>query len=51
MLNAGCSVLVAGHTNTERGYLKRVAAHLESSLPGLRTHCSTADRDILVAVP
>ena len=51
MLNAGCSVLLAGHTNTERGYLKRVAARLEKALPGLRTHCSTADRDILVAMP
>ncbi len=51
MLNAGCSVLLAGHTNTERGYLKRLAARLKSILPGLVTHCSTADRDILVAVP
>ncbi len=51
MLNAGCSVLLAGHTNTERGYLKRLAKRLTAALPGLATHCSTADRDILVAVP
>lgn len=51
MLNAGCSVLLAGHTNTERGYLKRLAAKLRETLPGLTTHCSTADRDILVAIP
>jgi putative NIF3 family GTP cyclohydrolase 1 type 2 len=51
MLNAGCSVLLAGHTNTERGYLKRLAKRLMAALPGLTTRCSTADRDILVAVP
>lgn len=51
MLNAGCSVLLAGHTNTERGYLRRLATRLQSILPGLQTHCSVADRDILVAVP
>lgn len=49
-LHNGMSVILAGHTNTERGYLPRLAARLSSMLPGLRAVVSTADRDPLVIV-
>lgn len=41
----GCSVVLAGHTNTERGYLPRLAARLAEALPGLDARVSAADRD------
>ncbi len=41
----GCAVILAGHTNTERGYLPRLARALSESLPGLEARVSTADRD------
>jgi dinuclear metal center YbgI/SA1388 family protein len=43
----GLEVLLAGHTNTERGYLPRLAADLADRLPGLDCVVSTADRDPL----
>lgn len=46
-LHRGVSVLLAGHTNTERGYLPRLARRLGESLPGARVEISRADRDIL----
>lgn len=46
----GIGVIVAGHTNTERGYLPRLAARLERALPGVLFVCSRADRDILVSL-
>ncbi len=49
-LNQGLSVLLAGHTNTERGYLPRLAERLRERLPGLVTHLSTADQDILFVI-
>jgi putative NIF3 family GTP cyclohydrolase 1 type 2 len=42
----GLEILLAGHTNTERGYLPRLATAMESS--GLSVLISTADRDPLV---
>ena len=49
-LQAGVNVILAGHTNTERGYLPRLASRLEAELPGLRTIVSVEDRDPLVVV-
>jgi dinuclear metal center YbgI/SA1388 family protein len=43
----GLEVLLAGHTNTERGYLPRLAGDLATRLPGLECIVSTADRDPL----
>ncbi len=47
LLNAGLSVILAGHTNTERGYLPRLADLVKGKLPGLSTIVSTEDRDPL----
>jgi len=44
---AGCAVLLAGHTNTERGYLTRLAQRLGERLPGLELVLSERDRDPL----
>ncbi len=41
----GCSVILAGHTNTERGYLPRLASNMMEALPGLDARVSAADRD------
>ncbi|MFI4897555.1 MAG: Nif3-like dinuclear metal center hexameric protein, partial [Phycisphaerales bacterium JB059] len=46
-LHRGVSVLLAGHTNTERGYLPRLARMLSESLSGARVEISRADQDIL----
>lgn len=43
----GISVLLAGHTNTERGYLPRLAARLGERLPDADIRVSEADTDIL----
>lgn len=43
-LDRGCSVLLAGHTQTERPYLPVFASRLEAALPGLRVLVSTEDR-------
>lgn len=43
----GVSVLLAGHTNTERGYLPRLAERLAQAVPGLDCRLSAADRDPL----
>lgn len=42
-LDSGMSVILAGHTQTERGYLPRLAARLEGMLPGVR--CVVSRRD------
>ncbi len=48
---AGMSILLAGHSNTERGYLKRLAVRLEDLLgEGVDVRVSEADRDHIVAV-
>ncbi len=46
-LHRGVSVLLAGHTNTERGYLPRLARMLSASLSGARVEISRRDQDIL----
>ncbi len=48
--HAGMSVLLAGHSNTERGYLQRLRGRLEEMLPKADVRVSTADRDHIVAV-
>jgi putative NIF3 family GTP cyclohydrolase 1 type 2 len=45
---AGVSVLLAGHTNTERGYLPRLEAQLIKLCPKIETIISESDRDCLV---
>lgn len=48
---AGMSILLAGHSNTERGYLKRLAGRLEEMLgDGVDIRVSDLDRDYIVAV-
>ncbi|MCC6660784.1 MAG: Nif3-like dinuclear metal center hexameric protein [Phycisphaerales bacterium] len=47
-LDAGMSVLLAGHTNTERGYLPRLARRLLAELPGAEVVVSTADKSPFV---
>jgi dinuclear metal center YbgI/SA1388 family protein len=49
-LHAGMSVILAGHTNTERGYLPRLARRIEAQLPGIKALVSVSDRDPLVRV-
>lgn len=46
---AGINILLAGHTNTERGYLPRLAAKLLEHLKGADIRISTTDRDQIVA--
>lgn len=46
----GASVILAGHTNTERGWLKVLARRLRHELPGVECTVSRADRDPLRAV-
>ena len=43
----GCSVILAGHTNTERGWLKILQRRLRSMLPGVAFESSRTDRDPL----
>ena len=43
-LSRGCSVVLAGHTNTERGYLPRLAGLLRQRLPGIDARVSKADQ-------
>jgi len=49
-LHEGMHVLLAGHTNTERGYLSRLADRLQQELPGIQTRISKRDRDPLVVL-
>lgn len=49
-LNAGTSVILAGHTNTERGYLPRLARRLSAALPGASVVVSQQDRSPRVPV-
>ncbi|MFG0305948.1 MAG: Nif3-like dinuclear metal center hexameric protein [Phycisphaerales bacterium JB040] len=46
-LHAGVGVMLAGHTNTERGYLPRLARRLGQRLPGLELRVSEEDKDLL----
>jgi len=43
----GCTVMLAGHTNTERGYLKQLRKTLVSRLPGLKLTIAKRDVDPL----
>jgi dinuclear metal center YbgI/SA1388 family protein len=43
--HAGISVLLAGHTNTERGYLPRLKSQLSDILPDMDICISKLDRD------
>ncbi|MBU6412344.1 MAG: Nif3-like dinuclear metal center hexameric protein [Planctomycetes bacterium] len=49
-LRRGLGVILAGHTNTERGYLPRLAQKLKSALPGCKTLVSRTDKDPLRVV-
>ncbi|QQS07790.1 MAG: Nif3-like dinuclear metal center hexameric protein [Phycisphaerales bacterium] len=49
-LNAGMSVILGGHTPTERGYLSRYSLQIQRELPGLHTIVSKADRDVLISL-
>ncbi len=43
----GCTVVLAGHTNTERGYLKRLRTVMTKRLPDLDVRVARRDRDPL----
>jgi dinuclear metal center YbgI/SA1388 family protein len=43
----GCSVILGGHTNTERGFLPRYADMIRARCPELVVHVSRADRTAL----
>ncbi len=45
----GMGVILAGHSNTERGYLKRLAARLSKELPGVAV--VTSQRDVSPFTP
>jgi putative NIF3 family GTP cyclohydrolase 1 type 2 len=47
---AGCTVVLAGHTNTERGYLKVLRKRLAADLPGVAISISRRDSDPLKAM-
>ncbi|HYF15706.1 MAG TPA: Nif3-like dinuclear metal center hexameric protein [Phycisphaerales bacterium] len=49
-LNAGMSVILGGHTNTERGYLPRLKEKMLRREPGLQVLVSTVDVDPLETV-
>jgi dinuclear metal center YbgI/SA1388 family protein len=49
-INSGMSLVIAGHTNTERGYLPRLGRRLQKKLPGIKTMLSEADRSPRVPV-
>lgn len=44
---SGISILLAGHTNTERGYLPRLKSRLEEHLPGANLMLSAVDEDYI----
>jgi dinuclear metal center YbgI/SA1388 family protein len=48
-LDSGMSVILAGHTNTERGYLPRLAGRLEKALPGVKAMVSRMDKSPFAA--
>lgn len=49
-LHAGVQVILAGHTNTERGYLPRLASRLDAMTDGASYVVSQADRDVMQRV-
>lgn len=46
-LDRGLGIILAGHTNTERGYLPTLAKRLKKELPGLDIRVSSADKSQL----
>jgi putative NIF3 family GTP cyclohydrolase 1 type 2 len=50
MTAAGLSILLCGHTATERGYLPTFAQQLSTRLPSAKFIVSAADADPLRAV-
>ncbi|MEM1186042.1 MAG: Nif3-like dinuclear metal center hexameric protein [Planctomycetota bacterium] len=44
-LHEGVGVVLAGHTNTERGFLPRLAEHLRGRMAGVEVKVSEMDRD------
>jgi dinuclear metal center YbgI/SA1388 family protein len=46
-LNAGMSVILGGHTPTERGYLPRLRARLEQEMAGVKFAIAASDVDLL----
>jgi len=46
-LHHGLGVLLAGHTNTERGYLPRLGERIERELPGVSARLASGDEDLL----
>jgi dinuclear metal center YbgI/SA1388 family protein len=44
-ISRGCAVILAGHTNTERGYLRPLQERLEQMLPDVRIQISSRDAD------
>ncbi len=44
----GCTIMLAGHTNTERGYLKVLRRRLARALPSITISVSRKDVDPLV---
>ncbi|NUQ68869.1 MAG: Nif3-like dinuclear metal center hexameric protein [Phycisphaerales bacterium] len=49
-LHAGMSVILGGHTNTERGFLPRLRGMIRQQLPALEVIVSGVDRDPLVTL-
>lgn len=49
-LDHGLSVILGGHTNTERGYLPRLAERIRALAPDLEPLVSTQDRDLFTMV-
>ncbi len=47
-VQAGMSILLGGHTATERGYLPRLAERLRAALPGAQVAVSARDRSPLI---
>lgn len=46
----GLSILLAGHSNTERGYLPKLAARLNEMLPGVEAKHASSDRMLMRTV-
>lgn len=49
-LHSGLSLILAGHTNTERGYLPRLARRLSALMPGVEFAVSNVDKSPRVPV-
>ncbi|MBT8484223.1 MAG: Nif3-like dinuclear metal center hexameric protein [Phycisphaerales bacterium] len=47
---AGCTIILAGHTNTERGYLPHLAERVSAETDGVRLTISRRDADPLRAM-